>query len=100
MTWNRWVVIGLIFVLSAFFLSLYLLFAVNQYSWMHEIDDSVSLPSDHNLSFKIYFFGLPAVFMLFALIYYSFSRFGVLVKTLSVVYSLVAIAVLVSRYPV
>ena len=99
MTGNRWIIIGLIFILSITFFSFYLLFAVNEYAWMHEIDNSVALPDDDNLVFKVYLFGVPTLFMLFVLIYYSFSRFGLLIKSLSVVYSLLVIAAIMSNYP-
>ena len=96
---NRFVIIVLIFVLSATFLSFYLLFSVNEYTWMHEMNDSLVLPNDENLLFKAYLFGVPTAFMLFWAIYYSFARFGIVVKTLSVIYSLAVITMLISNYP-
>ncbi|OED42961.1 hypothetical protein AB833_04945 [Chromatiales bacterium (ex Bugula neritina AB1)] len=84
---NRWLVLGVEFSLSLLALSLYLVFANNEYNWIKDIDSSLTIPADENLTFKQYLFGFPAMLLAMFLFLHSYSRFGHVVKVSLALYS-------------
>lgn len=96
---NRWVI--LIFSYTAFgaFLSLYLLLAKNEYSWMLELDSQIALPVDEDVYFKAILFGFPAITLLFFILYYSFRKFGTIPRVVAFACFVSGFLLIVSNYP-
>jgi len=96
---SRWIVLMCSYIVAITCLIFYLLFAQNEYSWMREMNESTVLPVDDDMKLKAFLFGVPSELLFIFISYYSFVKFGLLVRAAGVFLLFAGTLLIMVYYP-